>query len=181
MFGIALAVACGGKSTSEAGATHGSGGSDAHVDASVSLPPGDASNSGFEASVLCRTTCGECPPGTACLERSSFSNNPIVATCLRTCNATDECESGEICLNQQFIPSASETAFCVSDTRPAACGSYPGGHCDFFGYTECRDAKTLMKGVDKIGALCGYELIRCETECTGWPLDDAATTPAKCL
>ena len=123
----------------------------------------------------CSTSCDPCPAGSHCLAVGSFGK-PIVPACVKLCNATDECGADEICL----IPGAVGNAYCVSGALPAQCGAYATGHCDFFGYSECRDANTLAVGIDKIGVLCGHKLVRCPKGCEGGPFD-GGYAPAKCV
>ncbi len=139
----------------------------------------DARDAGDGAAPLeCATDCDPCPNGSHCFKSGSF-NKPIIPACLRLCNSTDECEPGETCLIPGCGPSPQANAYCVSATLPAQCGTYETGHCDYFGYAECRDTNTLVTGVSKIGVFSGLKLVRCPAGCNGFPVDGGGY-PANC-
>lgn len=144
---------------------------DANVEESAEVDAGDAEPE-------CPTDCdAPCPEGSDCLKVGQFQVL-LYPACAKLCTATEQCAPGEKCLEP--LQYGFGNAYCVSDANPVACGKPWGGHCDFFGWAECRDAHTLAKGTDKLGVFCGYELVNCPNGCSATSAD-GGSTKAACL
>jgi hypothetical protein len=88
-------------------------------------------------------SCTMCPIGTICAESSGHFNRHV-PTCLKTCNSTSDCSTGELCA-LLYAEIVAQQGVCVSMTNPAPCGPIEATyHCDF-PPAHCLDANTLVR------------------------------------
>ena len=97
----------------------------------------------------CKFTCDRCPPQTVCV------GIPYVPACLVQCRATSDCDTG-ICVvvGEGVGPSGGLLAFCSG--HPVDCSNIT---------PQCRDAMTQLKPLPKTSAVCGWEVIHCDSGC----------------
>jgi hypothetical protein len=120
-------------------------------------------------------SCKACAVGTICADSSGVFNRHV-PTCLKTCNTTSDCLSGELCA-VLYAESIAPQGVCVSPTNPPPCGTIESTyHCDF-PPASCLDANTLSKPFSQASnGICGHEKIHCASGCVNDSPDGGVPT-----